>query len=99
MTQATRLIGIDIGGTKCAVSYLDEQGIIFETSRFKTAGVDETLDAITSAVIPLFKGFQPVIGISAGTLGAARGMITKAPNLPGWDNVPVVDTFQKRFAA
>lgn len=98
MAQITRMIGVDIGGTKCAVSYLNADGKVCEAARFKTTSAGETLENISSAVVPLVKGIRPVIGISAGTLGAARGVITGAPNLPGWNEVPVMDFFQTRFA-
>ena len=38
------------------------------------------------------------IGISCGgPLDSKKGMIYSPPNLPGWDNVPIVEIFSKRF--
>ena len=43
-------IGVDIGGTKCAVVRADENGKILEKVKFDTTGRDETLSAIYNAV-------------------------------------------------
>jgi len=90
-------IGIDIGGTKCAVSRLCEDGRIHEIHRMATKGPDETLAELAEAVSRADTGPSPLIGISGGTLAADRGLITGAPNLPGWNDVPVVDYFHRRF--
>jgi len=90
-------IGIDIGGTKSAVSLLEGNGQVRESHRFATKGPDETLEELAHAVTRAAPGPAPVIGISVGTLGASRGLITGAPNLPGWNDVPAADYFHRRF--
>ena len=62
------LIGIDIGGTKCAVVQGDENMNITGKIRMDTKGVEETLAAIFEAV----EQFGPcdAIGISCGGLHA-----------------------------
>ena len=89
--------GIDIGGTKCAVCVLEQNGQITQIHRMATRGPDETLADLAAAVARAEPGPAPLIGISGGTLAADRGLITGAPNLPGWDDVPVVDYFHRRF--
>ena len=38
------------------------------------------------------------IGISCGgPLSSKRGVVLSPPNLPGWDNIPIVDLAEKRF--
>jgi glucokinase len=38
------------------------------------------------------------IGISCGgPLDSGKGSILSPPNLPGWDNVPIVDIFERKF--
>ena len=96
-------IGLDIGGTKCAISTGESEGgtiKILSREEFPTAGLTwqqvleefaRRIDAI--APVPLSS-----IGISCGgPLDSKRGVIMSPPNLPGWDNVPVVDFFRKRF--
>ncbi len=63
-------IGIDIGGTKSAVSLLEGNGQVREIHRFATKGPDETLEELAQAVTRADPGAAPLIGISVGTLGA-----------------------------
>lgn len=89
-------IGIDIGGTKCAVVLSDGDGRIVRKERFATRGRDETLCAIFSAVERM--GAAEAIGISCGgPLDSTRGVILSPPNLPGWDAVPIVAMLRERF--
>lgn len=91
-------IGIDIGGTKCAVV----RGVgrrIEEKRRFETASVHTTLERIYAAVEELSQGGElHGIGISCGgPLDEVRGRILSPPNLPGWDDIPIVDELRARF--
>lgn len=89
-------IGIDIGGTKCAVLLGDENGKIIKKIRFETVGKDETLSKIFAAVAEM--GPCSSIGISCGgPLDEKNGIILSPPNLPGWDEVHIVDMLQERF--
>lgn len=89
-------IGLDIGGTKCAVILGDSQGNIVKKIKFATTSKDETLNNIFSAVEEL--GECQSIGISCGgPLDEEKGLILSPPNLPGWDNVPIVDMLRERF--
>ncbi len=89
-------IGIDIGGTKCAVTASDDSGNIVEKIRFDTLGCQATLQTIFEAVASL--GQAKAIGISCGgPLDTKRGIIMSPPNLPGWDNIPIVDMLKDRF--
>ncbi|MBQ8342451.1 MAG: ROK family protein [Clostridia bacterium] len=89
------LTGIDIGGTKCAVVIGDAEGVQ-KKIRFETTTCAETLDRIFAAVERL--GVGECIGISCGgPLDSKRGIIQSPPNLPGWDNVPIVKMLEERF--
>ena len=88
-------IGIDIGGTKCAVVRGDLDGIT-EKIRFETTTPDATLSAIFSAIESLLPADS--IGISCGgPLDEERGVIMSPPNLPGWDNIHITDMLYDRF--
>ena len=90
-------IGIDIGGTKCAVVYGDEKGNIITKERFNTTTVNETLDNIFSAVAKC--GKAKAIGVSCGgPLDSERGVILSPPNLPGWDEIYIVKMLEEKFA-
>jgi len=101
------VIGIDIGGTKCAVTYglNNEEGIeIVDKVKFDTTNVDGTVANLletTSAIMQkhsLDVGAVSAIGISCGgPLDSKKGVIMSPPNLPGWNNIPIVEYFEKRF--
>ena len=104
----TNVIGIDIGGTKCAVTYgqiNDDENIeIVDKAKFDTTRVDETVANLleTSATImqkhSLNAHNTSAIGISCGgPLDSKKGVIMSPPNLPGWDYIPIVEYFEKRF--
>jgi glucokinase len=89
-------IGIDIGGTKCAVVKGDLENGVKEKIRFATTGKDETLKNIFDAVEKLMPAVA--IGISCGgPLDERTGVIMAPPNLPEWDGVPITDMLEKRF--
>ncbi len=89
-------IGIDIGGTKCAVVKGDSVCGIVEKIKFDTTDLEDTLKNIFDAVEKM--GRADAIGISCGgPLDSKKGIIMSPPNLPGWDNVPVCDMIRQRF--
>ena len=98
-------IGIDIGGTKCAVVIGDKAFKIYKRVQFETKtdrGYLEILNEFFSALDELFMEFPKEqvqqIGISCGgPLDSKRGVIYSPPNLPGWDNVPIVELFEKKY--
>jgi glucokinase len=98
-------IGLDIGGTKCAVSAgeVADGGIrILSRDEFPTAGMSwqEVLEEFAARISGMKGNGHEIsaIGISCGgPLDSRRGVIMSPPNLPGWDNVPVVRFFEERF--
>ena len=99
-------IGLDIGGTKCAVVIGNEnfeilRKIFFET-RTDQRGWVEILDEFKSHIDSLLLEFPKEklkrIGISCGgPLDSVEGVIYSPPNLPGWDNVPIVRIFEEAY--
>ena len=99
-------IGLDIGGTKCAISTgetADGKITILSREEFPTAGLTwrQVLDEFASRIelqTSKIKQTVDAIGISCGgPLDSRRGVIMSPPNLPGWDDVPVVKFFEDRF--
>ncbi len=88
-------IGIDIGGTKCAVVLADASGTILKKTRFDTKSKDATLTEIVTAAKAIASGHEAdlrAVGISCGgPLDAEKGLILSPPNLPGWDEVPITN--------
>jgi len=103
------LLGFDIGGTKCAViigKVSSEVGIaiLAKQSMFTNLPVYEMIDLLFSTAEQMLHEQQinidqlDGIGISCGgPLSSKKGLILSPPNLPGWDNVPIVDLAEKRF--
>ena len=97
----TRSIGLDIGGTKCALTVGEienDQIQIVHREEFPTAGLSwqDVLGEFATRAAAL----QPFdnIGISCGgPLDSHKGLILSPPNLPGWDEVPIVKYFEDAF--
>ncbi len=88
-------IGVDIGGTKCAVVLGDEERIV-KKIRFATTSYKETLENIIKAIEEIGEG--DAIGISCGgPLDSGKGIIMSPPNLPEWDDVHITDILSERF--
>jgi len=99
-------LGIDIGGTKCAVVVGDDDFKIHTKIQFETRtserGYQAVLEEFFVHIESLFSKFPKEqfkgIGISCGgPLDSKKGMIYSPPNLPGWDNVPIVEIFNKKY--
>lgn len=99
-------IGIDIGGTKCAVSLgcSDGQGnvqVLYKCPKRLTEKrspdlvLPELLEDVKSC-IGQGNEFPKAIGISCGgPLSSKDGLILSPPNLIGWDSVPIVEYFRQ----
>ena len=88
------LIGIDIGGTKCAVVSGDESCTVKRKIKIETTTKEQTLSRIYSAAASL--GHADFIGISCGgPLDEERGVIKSPPNLPGWDDVHICEELSR----
>ena len=88
-------IGVDIGGTKCSVVLGDEKKIVKKT-KFPTTDYEGTINNIINAIEQIGEG--DAIGISCGgPLDEKNGLILSPPNLPKWDNVPIVKMLSDKF--
>ena len=93
-------IGIDIGGTNCAVikASVAQNGEpkIENRISFPTESVDKTIEKIICEVEKMLPCES--IGISCGgPLDEERGIIMSPPNLPGWDDVHITEIISDRF--
>lgn len=99
-------IGLDVGGTKCAVVLGDDQFQIIHKIKFDTRterGYKAILDEFMLNLDEIFRQYDKnqvrQIGISCGgPLDSEKGMIYSPPNLPGWDNVPIVQIFEEKYS-
>ena len=106
-------IGIDIGGTKCSVVSADVSGITLDPDQdFLTKDVYETnvydsmemIKKFCDSIDVILRSHDPIedelvgIGISCGgPLDSKRGIIQCPPNLPGWDEVHIVDMLKEKY--
>ena len=103
-------IGIDIGGTKCAVTVAKvDNGIHFVwKKRFPSEaekGFDHMFSLILGAVDAAVsenaldeKGIE-AIGVSCGgPLDSKSGTVLCPPNLPGWENIPLAKLLSDRYS-
>ena len=98
------LAGVDIGGTKCALSIgkkdKDSDIEIVYKEKFETMEVQKTLEKFSELLKGAYLQYPfSAIGISCGgPLDSKRGVVMSPPNLPGWDNVEVVKHFTDEFS-
>lgn len=101
-----KLIGVDIGGTKCAVCIGEavEEGVrvIYrcEPHRTETVSPNRMLQLLCQDIRCCmdYAGKEAVggIGISCGgPLDSESGTILSPPNLPGWDNIQITEILKK----
>ncbi len=101
-------LGMDIGGTKCAVVISEKSAntvkdkIKFDTKveRGWRAVVDELISSAEELMARNGVSSEDVIacGVSCGgPLNSETGVIMRPPNLPDWDNVPLADIIKDRL--
>jgi len=98
-------LGIDIGGTKSAVIAGRENMEILERISFPTDtqkgpshAINLLLKSATSIIEKLGLYGLQAVGISCGgPLDSRKGIVQSPPNLPGWDNIPIVKLFTDEF--
>lgn len=100
------LLGMDIGGTKCAVVLAKKDSTdILDKIRFDTnsaRGWQKIVDELVSSAVTIIErngiSKENIIacGVSCGgPLDSNKGIIMSPPNLPDWDNVPLADIIIK----
>lgn len=106
-------LGIDIGGTKCAVvlgrdsfSQGPESAVI-DSRRFPTdaaAPPEAVIGDICASMDSLMSDHgvsaEELIGIGiscGGPLDSGRGVVLGPPNLPGWGNIPICQLLESRY--
>lgn len=106
-----KLIGVDIGGTKCAVILgsmeKNDDVLIMDKIRIPTEmekGVDYTLDRIFECIDSIITKNNlkvsdiDAIGVSCGGPVSSRdGLIMSPPNLIGWDNIHITKILEDRY--
>ncbi len=98
LVPSPAVIGVDLGGTKCAVSVFHD-GSVNEVARFPTRHFEPTFADIAAAIETHLRPGTPLFGISCGgPLDAAGGTILMPPNLPpSWHGVAINARLTEKF--
>lgn len=99
------IIAVDLGGTQIRAALCDPRGQIFKRVARPTRaheGPDAVLARIQQSIAEAAEGtnLDAVAGIGIGAPGPldpATGTILRAPNLPGWDNMPLRNLISAQF--
>jgi glucokinase len=100
-------IGIDLGGTNLRAAAIDRSGKMMRKISGGThlsAGRDAVVDDMVAAIRNLRQEFGAggLSGVGVGAPGfimLEKGIITNAPNLPGFDNFPLRDEIGRALGA
>lgn len=102
-------LGLDIGGTKCAVLLASvDAGIhILDKIRFEThtekgfsyawSMLCEDMELLLQRNGMEFSSLTAVGVSCGGPLDSKRGLVMSPPNLPGWDNIPLAEMISKKY--
>jgi glucokinase len=100
------VLSVDLGGTKTIVAVVLPTGKIISRRYYLTladegtrAVIKRLLSAIKESIAQAKLRTTELIGIgiaAAGILDSRRGIVTTAPNLPGWHNVQLRDVIAAR---
>lgn len=99
------MIGFDIGGTKCSVCVGQETGgkLTITDKRVIPTNLSVSAYEMINRMCALAEEMSANtdrIGISCGgPLDSKAGVILSPPNLPGWDNIKIVEYLERRYHA
>ncbi len=101
------LCGVDIGGTKCSIALIDQEGNILDkiyTCAHVEVEEDGMVDMVAGHVKEILQRNQleetdlPALGVGcAGHIRFRDGVIITTSNLKGYDNYPLRDKLQEHF--
>jgi len=101
--MADPIIGIDLGGTQLRAALCSPDGTLLRCIKKKTrakGGPQVVMDRVAKAIRQVWPNegdVQAISMVAPGPLDPFEGVVIEAPNLPGWDNVPVRDILAQEF--
>jgi glucokinase len=107
MTNSNLVLTADLGGTKMVVALVSSEGEIVDRHRQPTMaqdGPETVIERLYSSIDFLLDRNNTLprqleamsLGI-AGIIDTRNGIIDKAPNLPGWENLTLKDKIYDRY--
>ena len=98
----TQVLGLDLGGTKIAAARFAEDGrLLHRESALLDGREGNAVGALITATARKLVGEDEIAAIGLcvpGIYYARRGRVW-APNIPGWDDYPLLDELQHAFPA
>ena len=98
------ILGFDIGGTKCAVMTAEYENGDIKLLKKEKCPTDrsitptEMIDRLIEMADSIIDKKPEAIGISCGgPLDSKKGVIMNPPNLPGWDNIHIVEQIEAHY--
>ncbi len=99
----THTIGIDLGGTNIKAGVVDPAGKLVRRTSIATEA-DRGFEHVFARLVRLVEDLLSQAGLTStdvcaigfgtpGPMSHEKGVIYAAPNLPGWDNIPLRDRF------
>ena len=97
------MIGFDIGGTKCAVCIGEEVNgeLVIKDKRIiptdHSISPYEMIDRMCSLAEEITDRIDVIGNSCGGPLDSKRRIIMSPPNLPGWDDVKIIEYLKERY--
>ena len=100
--MANKVVAVDLGGTKIRAALAQSDGQLLKIVRTSTEaerGPDAVIARMEQAIREAAGAAWPEVSgigiVAPGPLDPWEGVIIQAPNLPGWNNVPLKAIFEK----
>ncbi len=95
-------LAVDIGGTQIrAACYSQDSLTPYKINRMSTQAPGSTpLERLKETIASVWPENEKVLGIGiaiAGPVDPYRGIVLTAPNIPGWDNLPLKQHLEEKF--
>lgn len=96
-----KYVGLDIGGTKCSavIGTLEGGAVIEKKTTFPSLGKtpDEILGLFCKFIDERNEKISGIGIACGGPLDSKNGIVKKPPSLPLWDDIKVVEYFEKKY--
>lgn len=101
------VLAVDLGGTKIVAAVITADNEVLSryycltlAEKGRNSVIDRLLFALNEAMLKAKLTKSELAGLSiaaAGIIDTRRGIVTTAPNLPGWRDVPLRDIIAERL--
>lgn len=98
MMSAVKIMGIHLSAAGCTVTKANRAGVPESVESIPTREPEPTLAEVEAMIARHAPDKDTLIGVACGDpLDWRKGIIQSPPNMPTWDQVPVVQRLEDRF--